>query len=160
MFGTLGAGSGLLSYFTTIRESVGEMAELVSAIFAAINIIAIIWFTWTKNKPTIKKLDAEGDSEIVDAAQANLEGAKIVTTLLREQLDELRKELEIEKRARREAEEFLRQRIKELETEIQYYRSWSSRLVRQVVESGRIPEELDAKGKEDCKDDTSNPQKS
>lgn len=139
--GVLGAGSGIFGF---LRESgtASEIAELISAVFAGVNILAIIWFTWKKNKGEVKKLDVDSDSEIVDAAQTNLEGAKLVTTMLKEQIDELRKELENEKKARREDAEYFKRRIKEIEQELQDYRLYAARLAKQVIESGDIPAPL------------------
>lgn len=138
--GITGAGGGILSFFT--ETTVSEIAELISAIFAAINIVGIIWFTLTKNKGEVKKLEAQGDSEIVDAAQVNLQGAKLVTTMLKEQIDDLRRELEHEKVKREEETERFERRIKEIEAQLRSYMNYASRLAAQVIEAGKIPEPL------------------
>ena len=160
----IGTGSGIFAWFAENGETIGE---LITAVSAALNVLAIIWFSLTKNKGEVKKLDAEGDSEIVDAAQANLQGAKLVTTMLKEQIDELRKELEIEKTARRiEAEDF-RNRIHYIETELSDYRTYAGTLAKQLITAGLVPPqfrssldnvegESDVKAKEKRKEDVKN----
>ncbi len=137
--GVIGTGTGIMSWFAENGESMGE---IITAIATLVNILAIIYFSLTKNRGEVKKLEAEGESEIVDAAQVNLEGAKLVTTMLKEQIDDLRKELEKEKARREDNTKYFESKIKEIETELRSYRSYASRLAAQVIEAGKIPEPL------------------
>lgn len=106
--------------------------------------------SWKKNKPEIKKLEMEGDSELVEAANTSLEGAKISAAILLDRINELRQELNDEKtdrkeefnrerQARNDDAEYFRRRIKELDREARDYRLWAAQLVKQVVEAGKIP---------------------
>lgn len=135
---------GLMPFvFLFRREDGGFNADTFATILAAvttfINVLAILFFSWKKNKPEVKKLEAEGDSEIVDAAHSNLEGAQLVSTMLRGQIDELKKDLETEKKSRREDADYFRRRIKDIEAEARDYRLWAARLAKQVIEAGKVP---------------------
>lgn len=127
-----------------------EFVNLFGAIIAAINTGFLLYFAWKKLKPEVKKIDAEVGSEIVDAANLNLEGAKVSALMLLDRINELRKELDEEKKnrkeeqeqnekSRREDVEYFRRRIKDLERESRDYRSWAAKLAKQVVEAGQIP---------------------
>lgn len=138
-----------------------ELVTLIGGIIALINAASLVYFAWKKNKPEVKKIENEADSEIVDAANLNLEGAKISAQMLLDRINELKGELEAEKTARRdglalaektrkeeisnlekirkEDNEYFRRRIKDLERESRDYRSWAAKLVKQVVEAGKIP---------------------
>lgn len=152
--GVLGTGSGILTWLTQNGETAGE---LISAITAGLNILAIVYFAWTRNRGEVKKLEAEGESEIVEAAHSTLEGAKISSEMLKERIDELKRDVEAEKQARRhDAEYFMQQaeyfmkRIKDIEDELRDYRVWATKLVRQVIASGVTPEQfISSKDKQD-----------
>lgn len=138
-----------------------EILVLISGILAAVNTAMIIYAAWKKLKPEVKKMDAEVDSEIVEAAELNLKGAQVSTTMLLERIADLKMELETERRLRKEelaaeraareadleAEraarkkegEYLRRRFKEAEREARDYRQWAAKLAKQVVESGKVP---------------------
>jgi polyhydroxyalkanoate synthesis regulator phasin len=124
--------------------------EWITGILVALNSAQILYQAWKKFKPEIKKLEVEGDTEIVEAANLNLEGAKASAAILLDRINELKKELDEEKAARKEefereksarAEdaEYFRRRIKELDREARDYRLWAAQLVKQVVEAGKIP---------------------
>jgi hypothetical protein len=138
---------------------------LVNIILGAVNTFGLLYFAWRKLKPEVKKLEAEGDSDIVDmaveAAERNLAGAKISNEMLVQRIDDLKKEVETERtlrkeelqaertaratelqaerEARKKEGEYLRRRIKDAEREARDYRSWAAKLVRQVVDAGKIP---------------------
>ena len=127
-----------------------ELATIITTIVTAINTLVIAYLAFKKGKPEVKKLEIEGDSEIVGAANLNLEGAKISAQMLLDRINELKGELDQERQARKlesdEAEtkrrediEYFRRRIRDLERESRDYRSWAAKLVKQVVEAGKIP---------------------
>lgn len=112
---------------------------LLGAITTAVNIGFIIFFNWKKNTPEVKKLEVEGDSGLVSAANVNLEGAKISSEMLIDRIEELKNDLAAEKRARRDDAEYFRRRIKDIEKEARDYRLWAARLAKQVIEVGKVP---------------------
>jgi len=116
-----------------------EIVLLLGGIVAAANTGFLIYFAWKKIKPEVKKIENEGDSEIVDAANLNLEGAKISAQMLLDRINELKGELDAERKVRKEDAEYFRRRIKDLDRESRDYRSWAAKLVKQVVEAGKIP---------------------
>ncbi len=138
--GAIGASSGAFSFIKLAdNPASGEFAELVSAISAALNILAIIWFTAKKSGKEIKKLETESESEFVQATHDSLEGAKISSAMLKERIDELKQDLENERRERQEDRIYFARRIKEIEVEARDNRLWAARLAKQVIETGRIP---------------------
>lgn len=134
---------------------------VITLILSLINGLSIVYFAWKKNKPEVKKLEVESESEIVEAAERNLESAKISNQMLIDRINELKKDLEDEKQtrrdeleaqrismqskidaeteARRKESEYLRRRLKEAEREARDYRSWAANLAKQVVRAGQIP---------------------
>lgn len=104
-----------------------------------VNTLGILYLSFRKLKPEVKKLELEGDSEIVDAAHVNLEGAVLSSSMLKERIDELKKDLDSEKKARREDLEYFRRRVKDIEKEARDYRLWAARLAKQVIEAGKVP---------------------
>lgn len=149
-----------------------EVILILSGLAGVINAFMLIVAAWRKLKPEVKKMENEADSENVEAANLNLEGAKISTQMLVDRINELRGELATERKlrtegmefserrrseevkaleaeyssrisalekARREDVEYFRRRIKDLERESRDYRTWAARLVKQVVEAGKIP---------------------
>lgn len=129
---------------------INELVALIGAITTALNIGFVGYMAWKKNKPEVKKMDAEAESEIVDAANLNLEGAKISAQMLLDRINELKGELEKEKqrrkdsvaaleKSRREDAEYFRRRIKDLERESRDWKTWAAKLAKQVVEAGKIP---------------------
>lgn len=116
-----------------------ELVAIVTAIAAFVNVLSIAYQAWTKNKPEIKKIAVESDSIIVDTANDNLEGAKISSAMLKERIDELKRDLDSEKKARRDDIEYFRRRVKDIEKEARDYRLWAARLAKQVIEVGKVP---------------------
>jgi len=138
-----------------------DIVTLIGGIVAALNTGFLVYFAWKRNKPEVKKLDVEADSEIVDAANLNLEGAKVSASMLLDRINELKGDLDKERqqrkegmeqaelkraqevatleKARREDADYFRRRIKDLERESRDYRSWAAKLVKQVVEAGKVP---------------------
>lgn len=114
--------------------------NIITTLIAVANAAWIIYSSWKKNKPEVKKLEAEGDSEIVEAANANLEGAKISGEMLLSRINELKADLDAEKQLRKADAEYFSRRLKEAEREARDYRVWAAKLARQVIESGKIPE--------------------
>jgi polyhydroxyalkanoate synthesis regulator phasin len=128
-------------------EVKSEWATILLAIF---NAGQIVYFAWKKLKPEVKKLEIEGDSELVEAANMNLEGAKTSAQMLLDRINELKQELkeeredrkrefEKERKARNDDAEYFRRRIKELDREAKDYRIWAAKLAKQVIEAGKIP---------------------
>jgi uncharacterized protein YoxC len=122
----------------------------ISSILAAINSVQIIVAAWRKLKPEIKKLETETESEAVETSNLSLEGAKTSATILLDRINELKKDLEDEKKARKEEisrltqqraddAEYFGRRIKELAKESSDYRLWAAQLAKQVIEAGKIP---------------------
>lgn len=116
-----------------------ELIALLTIVASMINIISIGYLSWKKNKPEIKKLEAEGDSEIVDAALGTVEGAKLTLEMVEKRLEQVNQELENEKIARKRDADYFRRRIRELDRELRDYRSWAAKLAKQVIETGKIP---------------------
>lgn len=138
-----------------------DLVTVLGAIVAAINTGFLLYFAWKKLKPEVKKIDIEADSEIVDAANLNLEGAKISASMLLDRINELKGELATETKKRRDGIEqveqnrrveiaalekkrsddarYFRRRIKDLEKDARDYRLWAAKLVKQVVEAGKVP---------------------
>lgn len=116
-----------------------EIIAIISSLVAGVNTIVLLYFTSKKNKPEVKKLEVEGESEIVDAAHVNLEGAQISQQMLVSRIDELKRDLESEKKARQEDAIYFKRRIKEIDREARDYRLWAARLAKQVIEAGKVP---------------------
>lgn len=124
--------------------------QFLTGILVLINSAQIIFQAWKKFKPEVKKLDAEADSEIVEAANLNLEGSKVSTTILIDRINELKLEVAQVKKdcreqiqaieyARKEDIEYFRRRVKDLERDNRDWRGWAAKLAKQVVEAGLIP---------------------
>lgn len=116
-----------------------EIIAIVTTLVTLFNTGAIIYFSWVKLKPEVKHMELEADTEMVDAAKLNLEGAKISGEMLLQRINDLKAELELEKKSRREDAEYFRRRIRDLERESRDYRSWAAKLVRQVIDVGLSP---------------------
>lgn len=138
-----------------------EILAWVSGIIAAINAAMIAIAAWKKLKPEVKKLENETEMQEAEVAQLNLKSAEISTQMLINRVNELKEELEEERatrkreleeqrlsmqtkldaeiEARRKETEYLRRRIKEADREARDYRLWAAKLVKQVVESGKVP---------------------
>lgn len=128
---------GILLQQETLNAN--EIIALITSAAAAINVAIMAYQAWKKNKPEIKKIDAEGDSVIVDAAHTNLQGAEISTELLISRVKELKAEIEEERKARKLDADYFRRRIKDIEKEARDYRLWAARLAKQVIEVGKVP---------------------
>ena len=142
-----------------------DVTTLVNILIGLLNAAFLLYAGLKKLKPEVKKLETEGDSDIVDmaveAAERNLAGAKISNEMLVQRIDDLKIEVETERRLRKEeleaerqaralelqAErdarkkegEYLRRRIRDAEREARDYRSWAAKLVKQIVDAGKIP---------------------
>ena len=127
-----------------------SLTEILTAIGVLANTGWIIYSSWKKNKPEVKKLEVEADSEIVESANLNLEGAGIAQGLLLARITELTARIEDNRKdyearmakieeTRLKDLEYFRRRIKDLERESRDYRSWAARLVRQVVDAKLVP---------------------
>ena len=75
----------------------------------------------------------------MEAAHTNMEGAVLSNSMLMNRIDELQKDLGIEKKARRDDADYFRRRIKDIEKEARDYRLWAARLAKQVIEAGKMP---------------------
>lgn len=124
--------------------------QFLTGVLVLINSAQIIYQAWKKFKPEVKKLDAEVDSEIVEAANLNLEGTKVSTTILLDRVNELklevaqvkkdcREQIQAIEQARKEDIEYFRRRVKDLERDNRDWRGWAAKLAKQVVEAGLIP---------------------
>ena len=116
-----------------------DMIGAVAIIVTAANTIFLAYQQWKKSKPEIQKLEAEGESEIAEAAHSNLEGAVLSNQMLKARIDELQQDLSTEKKSRRDDAEYFRRRIKDIEKEARDYRLWAARLAKQVIEAGKAP---------------------
>jgi len=123
-----------------------DWTQIITALVTLANAAWIIYSSWKKSKPEVKKLEIDADSEIVEAANANLEGAKISAEMLLSRINELRADLDsaraqidAEKALRKSDREYFQRRLTESENEARSYRIWASKLAKQVIEAGRIP---------------------
>lgn len=131
-----------------------DWATILTAIVGAFNIIWLAYQGWKKLKPEVKKLETEVDLDVLEGAarsqqmlidrindlQSQLNAEREARRLELSQEREARKlELQSEKDARKKESEYLRRRIKDAEREARDYRQWAARLVKQVVEAGKVP---------------------
>lgn len=116
-----------------------DVEQIVLAIATLVNTIMLVYQLSRKIKPEVKKLELEGDAELVDAAHLNLESAEVSTKLLMNRIDELKKAVEEERKARQDDANYFRRRIRELDREARDYRLWAARLAKQVIEAGKQP---------------------
>jgi uncharacterized membrane protein YgaE (UPF0421/DUF939 family) len=123
-----------------------NLIAILTTIITAVNTLGILYIALQKYKPEVKKLEAESekteaevDSEIVAAANVNLAGAEVSTRMLLQRLQELKEDLENEKKARRDDAEYFRRRFREAERDARDYRQWAARLAKQVIEAGKVP---------------------
>lgn len=127
-----------------------EIVEIITVLITLLNASAIVYFSLKKLKPEVKHLDVEADADLVGAANLNLEGAKISAQMLLDRINELKSELDTERKSRREEQEanerlrrddleYFRRRIRDMERESRDYRAWASKLVKQLVDAGHIP---------------------
>jgi hypothetical protein len=116
-----------------------ELVALITALAAFINVGAILWDKLKKTKPEVKKIEAEGESEIVEAAHTNLEASEISTKQLMNRIEELKVAIDAEKELRRQDRVYFNRRIRELDRELHDYRQWAAQLAKQVIESGKTP---------------------
>lgn len=111
----------------------------IAVVVTIANTLFLAYQQWRKSQPEIKKIEAEGESEIAEAAHSNLEGAVLNNQMLKSRIDELQQDLTTEKRSRRDDAEYFRRRIKDIEKEARDYRLWAARLAKQVIEAGKVP---------------------
>lgn len=116
-----------------------DWSAIVGLLITAANAGWIIYSSYKKNKPEVKKLEHEADSEMAEATGVILEGTKLSGEILMARILELKNDLENEKRIRREESEYLRRRLRETERESRDYRVWAAKLAKQVIEAGQIP---------------------
>jgi HPt (histidine-containing phosphotransfer) domain-containing protein len=136
-----------------------EMVALVTALAAFINVGAILWDKIKKTKPEVKKLEAEGESEIVEAAHTNLEASEISTKQLMNRIEELKVAIDAEKELRRQDRLYFARRIRELDRELHDYRNWAAQLAKQVIAAGGKPEPFTLSLDTDKGLSTDNPEK-
>ena len=123
-----------------------DLQEIITTAIAIANTGWIIWSSWKRNKPEIKKLqseaeraDAEVETEFANAAQVLGQGAKISVEVLLQSIVQLRADLENEKKSRKDDREYFQRRFREAEREARDYRIWAAKLAKQVIEAGKIP---------------------
>lgn len=138
-----------------------EVILILSGIVGILNAAMLVYAGWKRLKPEVKKLENETEMQEAEVARLNLQSAEISTQMLINRINELKTELEAERsarkrelaeqkeamqtkldaetEARRKESEYLRRRIKEAEREARDYRLWAAKLVKQVVESNKIP---------------------
>jgi len=126
-----------------------ELIEIIIGLATVINSLWITYKAWKELRPGIKKTEtetekteAEIESEFAQAAETTAKGATVSSQLLMDRIKELREDLENEKKARREDAAYFRRRFREAEREARDYRLWAAKLVKQVVEAGKIPAEF------------------
>lgn len=123
----------------TEKMSINEIIGIAGAVGALINIIVISWQAWKKSKPEIRKIEKEADTEDAELHKASIEGAQLSMAMLEHRLNDLQSDLSREKQARKDDYDYFRRRIRELDRENREYRSWASRLAKQVISAGLIP---------------------
>lgn len=116
-----------------------EIVALTTVIASLVNVGILAFQAWKKLKPEVKKMEAEGDSEVVESSYKSLEGAVLSQNMLKERVDELQRDLIAEKKSRRDDADYFRRRIKDIEKEARDYRLWAARLAKQVIEAGKVP---------------------
>lgn len=82
---------------------INALTALISAILAVASTAVTLYLSLKRFKPEVKKLEVEVDSELVEASNLNLEGAKISAQMLLDRINELKGELDAEKKYRRES---------------------------------------------------------
>jgi hypothetical protein len=116
-----------------------ELIALITSATALVNVGAIAWQAWRKNKPEVKKLEAEGESEIAEANKTSLEASEISTKMLMNRIEELKLAIETEKELRKQDRTYFARRIREMDRELHDYRQWAAQLAKQVIEAGKTP---------------------
>jgi hypothetical protein len=116
-----------------------ELIALITAIAALTNIGAIAWQAWKKTKPEIRKIEAEGESELSDANKATAEASQINSNLLMNRIEELKVAIDAEKEMRKQDRIYFNRRIRELDRELHDYRNWAAQLAKQVIELKGTP---------------------
>jgi hypothetical protein len=119
--------------------TIAELGTLITQLVTAANTLALAWIILYKGKREGKKIETEEKSELISASNLNLEGAEVSTKLLLSRIDELKQDIENEKRARQEDRIYFTRRIKEIDKELGDYRLYAARLAKQVIEAGKIP---------------------
>ncbi len=79
-----------------------ELITILGGLISLINAAFLIYFAAKRNKPEVKKLEGEAESELQEATNLNLEGAKISAQMLLDRINELKGELETERSLRKE----------------------------------------------------------
>lgn len=123
-----------------------DLLEILTILTGIANTLWIIWSSYKKNKPEVKKLESEADkveaevdSEMANTANILGQGARTSVEILLASIVQLRADLDSEKKARKEDNEYFRRRFKEAEREARDYRVWAAKLAKQVIEAGKIP---------------------
>jgi len=138
-----------------------ELVTLLGGIIAAINAASLVYFAWKRLKPEVKKMEIDVESDIAELENLRMEGAKISAQMLLDRINELKGELDMERKLRKEGmaqaeaefrekyeslekrrrddAEYFRRRIKDLERDNRDYKNWAAKLIKQVVEAGKIP---------------------
>ncbi len=119
--------------------TIAEIGALITAIVTAANTLALSWVILYKGKREGKKIETEEKSELISASNLNLEGAEVSTKLLLSRIEELKQDIENEKKARQEDRVYFNRRIREIDKELGDYRLYAARLAKQVIEAGKIP---------------------
>jgi predicted RNase H-like nuclease (RuvC/YqgF family) len=92
---------------------INELLTIITGILVAINSWQVILAAYKKLKPEVKKMEGEAESELQEATNLNLEGAKISGLILLDRINELKIDLAAEKQMRREGMEQAEIRRKE-----------------------------------------------
>jgi hypothetical protein len=141
--------------------NVNELVTIIAAIVSALNAGFLAWLAFKKLKPELKKSEAEAEIEAIEASNLSLEGSKTSVQLLLDRVNEQKSEMDAMKKnhkeemerlensckeeiarlekLRSEDAEYFKRRIKDLDKEARDYRSWAAKLVKQVVEAGKVP---------------------
>lgn len=118
-----------------------DTSSIVSIIGALISILGALVMIY-KAKPEKKKLEAEGSASIADAAESVAAGAKVSTELLLTRIKELEareQKREESMRAREKAWDAEIRMLKEQVQELEAYKDWAQRLVKQIRSKGDEP---------------------
>lgn len=115
------------------------VASIIASVVSLIGAGSALFVAMSKLKPEKKKLGAEADSEIADAADSIAGGAKITTELLLGQIKRM-EDREVIREAKYTA---LQERFNVLETNFLKWKDYAYRLSHQVQSLGHEPVPFD-----------------
>lgn len=118
------------------------------------NTIWLLYAAWKRFKPELKKMESQADFDVLEGARQSQQMLIDRINDLEEQINQERESrkaeleqernnwksaLEAEKDARKRDNDYLRRKFKDADREARDYRQWAAKLVKQVVEAGKVP---------------------